>query len=187
MSKKVYVFLAPGFEEVEAITPIDLLRRAGMEVVTVSTCGLRTVTGAHGIMIVADVSVRDLSIHKDFEAEWFVLPGGMPGALNLHACDELNTLLKETDVKVAAICASPGVVLGQLGLTRGHNVTCYPGFEEMCIGAKSVKSAERVVVDGRFITANGPGSAMKFSLAIIEETLGKDAAATVTAGLQYKG
>jgi 4-methyl-5(b-hydroxyethyl)-thiazole monophosphate biosynthesis len=185
MSKKVYVFLAPGFEEVEAITPIDLLRRAGLEVATVSTNGLRTVTGAHGIMVVADLSVRDLS--PSLEAEVLVLPGGMPGALNLYACEELKSLLRRSsDAKLAAICASPGVVLGQLGLTRGHNVTCYPGFEEMCIGAKSVKSTEAVVVDGRFITANGPASAMKFALAIIEETLGKDAATTVAAGLQYR-
>jgi 4-methyl-5(b-hydroxyethyl)-thiazole monophosphate biosynthesis len=162
-----------------------LLRRAGLEVATVSTNGMRTVTGAHGVMVVADVSIRDLPLHV--EAECFVLPGGMPGALNLYSCEELKHMLViNEEPKVAAICASPGVVLGQLGLTRDHNVTCYPGFEEMCIGAKSVKSSEAVVVDGRFITANGPASAMKFALAIIEQLLGKDAAATVAAGLLYR-
>ena len=130
--RESYVFLADGFEEVEALTPVDVLRRAGMPVKTVSITSSLLVTGAHGVTVTADL-IFNSTLFKD--PAWLILPGGMPGASNLYDFDPLHGLLKNQfeskHGKIAAICASPAVVLGQMGLLKGREATCYPGFEDM--------------------------------------------------------
>lgn len=165
-----YLFLATGFEELEAITVVDVLRRAGMNVKTVSITGSLTVVGAHGIPLVAD----QLYEETDFiTPEWLILPGGMPGAVNLSEFAPLNTLLvnQAEAGKIAAICASPAVVLAPLGILDSKEATCYPGFEEKMTNA-TVRDTP-VVATPRLITANGPSAAMRFALAIIQESCGE--------------
>lgn len=180
--KESFVFLAEGFEEIEAITVIDLLRRAGMPVKTVSITTALQVTGAHGVTIKADL-IFDNTLFKD--AAWLILPGGMPGATNLFEFGPLEGLLKaQLDTeggRIAALCASPAVVLGQMGLLRHEKATCYPGFEEKLDGAEVVDSP--VVVSGKFVTGNGPASAMAWALTIISETLSSQDALRVANGL----
>lgn len=180
--RESFIFLAEGFEEIEAITVIDLLRRAGMPVKTVSITKALQVTGAHGVTVTADL-IYDNTLFK--EAEWLILPGGMPGASNLYEFAPLQGLLKaqaETEGgKIAAICASPAVVLGQLGLLKGEKATCYPGFEDMLEGAQHVDAP--VVKSGKFVMGNGPANAMVWALAIISETLGSHEANKVANGL----
>ena len=134
--KESFVFLAEGFEEIEALTAIDVMRRAGMPVKTVSITSALQVCGAHGVTVNADV-IFDNTLFKD--PAWLVLPGGMPGATNLYNFAPLQGLLRRqvssADGRIAAICASPAVVLGRLGLLKGRKATCYPGFEEMLEGA----------------------------------------------------
>lgn len=178
--KTSYVFLAPGFEEIEAVTPIDVLRRAGMPVQTVSiTPGQPVVTGAHGVPYTADTTIDHLPDMPD--AEWLILPGGMPGATNLYACKALTDLLTGFSGNIAAICASPSVVLGQLGLLRGKRATCYPGMESYAEGAEM--TGAHVERDGRFITAQGPAWSTAFAAAIVEASAGADAAAQVLDGM----
>ncbi|MBP9732911.1 MAG: DJ-1/PfpI family protein [Candidatus Omnitrophica bacterium] len=168
-AKKVWVILAEGFEEIEAVTPIDVLRRAGLEV-TVAGVGSASIMGAHGIRITAD---REVGSHGDIPAA-IVLPGGMPGASNLAASSEVTALIRKVHASggiVAAICASPAVVLAPLGLLDGMSATCYPGFEDR-LGASVKHSAERVVRAGNVITSRGPGTALEFSLAIVEALAG---------------
>lgn len=171
---KSYIFLAPGFEEIEAVAPIDILRRAGMDVavVAVTDDGSEAVEGAHGLPIVADIHINDLP--DTVSARWLILPGGMPGASNLAASSKLCGLVRSADQGIAAICASPAVVLAPLGLLDGRSATCYPGFEEQCTGAEMTGAP--VVAEQGLITAKGPGFAMDFALAIVRQTLGDDAA-----------
>ena len=180
--KDSFVFLAEGFEEIEALTVIDLLRRADIPVKTVSITTALQVTGAHGITVKADL-IYDNTLFKD--AEWLILPGGMPGATNLYEFSPLEGLLKSQlgsrKGRIAAICASPAVVLGQLGLLKGEKATCYPGFENMLEGAEAIDSP--VVVSGKFVLGNGPANAMLWALAIIGETLGTQKAQQVANGL----
>lgn len=180
---KAFVFLANGFEEVEAITPVDVLRRAGVDVQTVSITDTRRVTGAHGVSVEADLTFKQ----ADFsDAEWLIIPGGMPGASNLHDFAPLNLLLKthaENGRGIAAICAAPAVVLAPLGLLKGKNATCYPGMEEPAIAAGANMLPQRVVVDGRIITGNGPSSALPFALTIAAEIAGDETATNVAAGM----
>lgn len=180
---KNYVFLAPGFEEIEAVAPIDIMRRAGMEVVTVAVTadGSEAVEGAHGVPYVADVHIDDLP--AETEAEWLVLPGGIPGASNLYENTKLTDMLKTTGGGIAAICASPAVVLGQSGLLEGKSATCYPGFEELCRGAEMTGAP--VVSTPRLITAKGPAFAMDFGLAIVTASLGEDKAEEVARGMLF--
>lgn len=167
----VYVFLAPGFEESEAICPIDILRRAGLDVVTVSVADDKVVTGAHGIPVIADMCIEELD---DPCPQAIVLPGGMPGTLNLDASAKLKQYILDAaeDTLLCAICAAP-MVLGKLGLLCGKKATCYPGFEEHLVGAALGGKVER---DGRVITACGMGVAQQFGLAIAEALVGSDAA-----------
>lgn len=180
--KDSFVFLANGFEEIEAITVIDILRRAGMPVKTVSITSALQVTGAHGVTVNADV-LFDNTLFS--EAEWLILPGGMPGATNLYEFAPLRGVLanqlNSKNGRVGAICASPGVVLGQLGLLEGEKATCYPGFENLLRGAKHEDAP--VVVSGRFLTGNGPASATRWALAIVHETLGHRKAMEVATGM----
>jgi 4-methyl-5(b-hydroxyethyl)-thiazole monophosphate biosynthesis len=170
MSKKALVFLADGFEEVEAITPIDYLRRAGIEVTVVSIGRDKTVTGAHGLEVIAGALVSELPAGTAWDV--LVCPGGMPGASNLAASAAVNSLLKaqaEAGRWIAAICAAPAVVLAPLGLLKNRRFTCYPGMEDRVSGAHW--SADRVVTDGSVITSRGAGTAGLFAAAIIEKVL----------------
>lgn len=180
---KNFLFLADGFEEIEALATIDVLRRAGMDVKTVSIKREPFVTGAHGITVTADETFKE----ADFSgSDWLILPGGMPGASNLHEFGALNDLLKVHAGKgrIAAICASPAVVLAATGLLEGRSATCYPGFETALIAAGArYESDQRVVTDGNIVTANGPSSAVPFALEIVRLTLGDAAAAEVAAGM----
>lgn len=177
-----FVFLADGFEEIEAISVIDILRRAGMKVKTVSITSSLLVKGAHGVGVTADV-IYDSTMFKD--AEWLILPGGMPGASNLYNFAPLQGLLRNqaasNNGRIAAICASPGEILGQLGLLKGEKFTCYPGFETKVDGGIYVD--EKVVVSGKFVTANGPSSATLWALAIVKESLGEAKADEVASGM----
>lgn len=180
--RESYVFLADGFEELEAISAIDIMRRGGMKVKTVSITASLQVTGAHGVTMKADL-LFDNTLFKS--PSWLVLPGGMPGATNLYEFAPLQGLLeqqaKSKDGRIAAICASPAVVLGQLGLLKGKDATCYPGFEELLVGAK-VKP-EPVVVSGKFVLGNGPANGMKWALKIVEEACGQEVAREVATGM----
>ena len=168
----IFVFLADGFEESEAICPIDIMKRAELDVVTVSVSDDREVTGAHGITFKADILLSDLpACHP----EAVVLPGGMPGTKNLDASEPLRARVRaayEEGALVCAICAAP-MILGKMGLLEGKKATCYPGFEQYLSGATI---GGRVRTDGNVITACGMGAAMEFGLAIVEALKGVAAA-----------
>lgn len=177
-----FVFLAEGFEEIEAITTVDVMRRAGMDVKTVSITSERSVVGAHGVPVTADITFKE----ADFEgSEWLILPGGMPGATNLHAFEALGDLLKVHKGKIAAICASPAVVLAPLGILNGREATCYPGFEKECIKHGAKMRDVPVMALGNLITANGPSSSLRFGLAIVANSLGESAAQQVGSGMLF--
>jgi len=179
--KTTFIFLADGFEEVEALTSVDVMRRAGMPVVTVSINEGTQVTGAHGVAVIADSVFGD---HDYSSAEWLVLPGGMPGATHLSEHDGLrDALLKQHGCsgRIGAICASPSVVLAQLGILDGRHAVCYPGMESH---ADSVQwGREAVAVDGHVVTGNGPAAAAPFALAMVAQSLGAQAADAVAAGM----
>ena len=163
----IYLFLANGFEEVEALAPLDLLRRAGQAVTTVAVGGERTVTGSHGISVVADMTDTQLADTKDISIDMVILPGGMPGATNLDASpvvDAMLSLAAEQNAYLCAICAAP-LVLGRRGLLEGKSATCYPGFEHELMGAVSVGG--QVIRDGNIITAQGMGAALPFGLELV--------------------
>ena len=180
--KKVSVFLADGFEEIEGLTVVDLLRRAGVEVATVSITGDYTIHGAHGIDVQADKLFEDMNYDGQ---DMLVLPGGMPGTLNLGAHEGLEALLnKFYDERkyLAAICAAPSV-FGQYGFLKGRKATSYPGFEEQLTGAECVTDA--VVVDEFVITSRGMGTAIPFSLSLIEVLIGSDKANEIGKSIIY--
>ena len=159
----IYMFLAEGFEEVEALAPLDLIRRAGLEIKTVGV-GSKTVVGAHGIPVVADMTADELS---DSAPDTVILPGGMPGTKNLDASEAVHKAIADAvknGAYVCAICAAP-MILGKLGLLVGKRATCYPGFEEYLAGAIVVP--QKVAIDGKIITAKGMGAAVEFGLAIV--------------------
>ena len=174
MTKRVVVFLADGFEEVEAVTPIDYLRRAGLEVHTAAVGKNRLVTGAHGIPVTADGTLEDL-VKKGAESwDAVLVPGGMPGASNIAASKEAGALLKEMAAAgkwVNAICASPAVVLAPLVLLAGKRFTCYPGIEKQVTDTSARWLADRVVVDGNIITSRGAGTAAYWAVEIIGRLL----------------
>ncbi|MDE7188828.1 MAG: DJ-1/PfpI family protein [Muribaculaceae bacterium] len=180
--KESFVFLAEGFEEIEALTAIDVMRRAGMPVKTVSITSALQVCGAHGVTVNADV-IFDNTLFKD--PAWLVLPGGMPGATNLYNFAPLQGLLRRqassADGRIAAICASPAVVLGRLGLLKGRKATCYPGFEEMLEGAEP--DTAPVVTDDKFVLGNGPANSLLWALSIVNEEVGAHKANEVANGM----
>lgn len=182
--KESFVFLAAGFEEIEALTVIDVMRRAGMNVQTVSITSALQVKGAHGVTVNADL-LYDNTLFSD--PEWLVLPGGMPGATNLYEFGPLQGLLKSQaeskDGRIAAICASPAVVLGQLGLLKGEKATCYPGFEHLVEGGIMID--EPVVVSNKFVLGNGPAYALPWALTLVMEARGREASAKVASGMLY--
>ncbi|MDR2344423.1 MAG: DJ-1/PfpI family protein [Spirochaetaceae bacterium] len=180
MSRKMYLFLADGFEEVEALTPADYLRRAGMDVKLVSISGERTVTGAHGIPVLADMLIKEASVSADWDG--LILPGGLPGASNLAASAELDALLKKasgTSALICAVCAAPALVLAPKGLLEGRAWTCYPGMEKEAGAAVKTWRDERVVADGNVITGRAAGTAGEWSVKIIEKLLGAETAVKV--------
>jgi len=159
----IYVFLAEGFEEIEALAPVDVLRRGGIEVKTVGVTG-KTVTGAHGIAVSADITVDQITLEG---LDGIVLPGGRPGTLNLEANERLCELVRQADRKqllIGAICAAPSV-LGHLGVLNGKRATCFPGFEKELAGATVCDG--QVVCDGNIITAKGAGAALDFAFALL--------------------
>lgn len=182
--KDSFVFLAAGFEEIEALTVVDVMRRAGMNVHTVSITSALQVKGAHGVTVNADM-LYDNTLFSD--PEWLVLPGGMPGATNLFEFSPLQGLLKtqaeSKNGRIAAICAAPAVVLGQLGLLKGEKATCYPGFEQLIEGAEIID--EPVVVSNKFVLGNGPAFALPWALTLVMEARGQEAAAKVASGMLY--
>ncbi|MDR2070526.1 MAG: DJ-1/PfpI family protein [Treponema sp.] len=178
MSKKALVFLADGFEEVEAVTPVDYLRRAGIVVTTASIGGSKTVTGAHGIQVIADSLITELPDGTVWDV--LVCPGGMPGASNIAASASASALLKAQAAAgrwIGAICASPAVVLFPLGLLQDRRFTCYPGMEGRVNGACWLP--DPVVTDGNIITSRGAGTAGLFARAIIGQVLSQEKAAAV--------
>ena len=180
----VYVFLADGFEMVEALTPVDLLRRAGIEVKTVSITDSLNVVSSHGVNITSDVLIADC----DFDhADALVLPGGMPGTKNLAACGALMGQVCDfagSGKLIAAICAAPALTFGEAGLLEGRTATCYPGMEEHLKGARH--TTDEVAVDGNIITSRGMGTAIAFALAIIEKLAGKAKADEIGKAVVYK-
>lgn len=177
-----FVFLADGFEDIEAITVIDVLRRADIPVKTVSISPSLQVKSAQGNILTADL-LFDATHFTD--PAWLILPGGMPGATNLYEFAPLAGLLSRQidspNGKIAAICAAPAVVLGQLGLLKGRRATCYPGFEPLCKGAVMVDAP--VVVSDHMVLGNGPANALLWALAIVKESLGEQASMAVANGM----
>ena len=173
----VYLFLAEGFEEVEALTPVDFMRRADIEVTTVGVGG-EYITGAHGITVKADVCDSDVSAN-DADIEMVVLPGGMPGTLNLKASEKVNEFIDKANDKgafIGAICAAPSI-LGEKGLLKGKMAVCYPGFEDKLLGATVFQAG--VICDGNIITANAAGAAVDFAAQLIAALKGESAADAV--------
>ena len=167
----VYCFLADGFEELEAIAPVDMLKRAGIDVITVGVTG-KNVTGSHSITLVADITSDELELTDDIEA--IILPGGMPGTLNLENSEIVQKSIDfavASDKLVCAICAAPSI-LGHKGLLDGKRATAFPGFEKDLEGA--VVSDKYVCRDGKFITARGAGVAVKFGLEIVSALVSKE-------------
>ena len=168
----IYMFLANGFEEVEALCPLDLLRRAGLEVTTVGIGG-EAVVGSHGIQVQADIPD---TMYRDSKPEMVILPGGMPGTTHLDGSPTVERALRAAaanNAYLAAICAAP-MVLGKRGYLEGKRATCFPGFEEHLTGAEA--TGESVVIDGRVITAKGMGVALEFGLALVSVLCGEDKA-----------
>ncbi len=179
----IYVFLATGFEDIEAIAPVDIMRRAGLEVQTVSITGEEIVTSAHGVGIASDLLLSDVDFSS---AEMLVLPGGLPGSTNLDACKPLTEAIKrhfESGGPIAAICAAP-LVYGHLGLLKGHRATCYPGVERELAGA--TYTAAIVERDGNIITGKGPAAAFEFGYTIVDFFLGEGASQPLRQGMIYK-
>lgn len=175
----IYMFLANGFEEVEALTPLDLMRRAGLEVTTVGIGG-ELITGSHGITVQADIPD---SMYRDEAPEMIILPGGMPGTRNLDASPVVDAALKAVvanDGYLAAICAAP-MVLGKRGLLKGKRAICFPGFEKFLDGARL--SNRHVIRDGKIVTAAGMGVALEFGLEIVSMLCGDVAAANLEASI----
>jgi 4-methyl-5(b-hydroxyethyl)-thiazole monophosphate biosynthesis len=178
---KVIVFLADGFELVEAMCPIDMLRRAGADVVTVSLNEAEAVRSAQGVTVLADTLLIDLDGSLP---DMVFLPGGMPGATNLRNCPAVCAMTEEVYAHggfVAAICAAP-FLLGELGLLQGKEATCYPGFEESLRGA--TLSDQKVVRDDNVITAAGMGVALPFAAELVAALFGRDKANTLLAAIQ---
>ena len=172
----VYILLGTGFEEVEALAPLDLMRRAGIEVMTVGING-STVYGGHSIGIAADISIDEMDLTA---LDMIVLPGGLGGVASVRACPAAMDALKfawDNGKFVAAICAGP-TVLADLGITDGKNTTCYPGCESG-MGTANVLPGQAVVRDGNLITGTSAGCAIPFGLALIEALKGEAAAKTV--------
>lgn len=178
---KVYEFLANGFEEVEALAPVDILRRGGVEVKTVSITGSPLVESSHGVMVKADLQIEDLGVIDD--ADMLLIPGGMPGAQNLKDDARVGKALLhqvESGKHVGAICAGP-MVLGALGILKGKRATCYPGFEKFLTGAEYTK--ELCTIDGNVTTGKGPAAAFVYGFKLLEQLVSVDKANEIREGM----
>ena len=176
----ITLFLAQGFEEIEALAVVDVLRRAELPVKTVGVGG-KEITGAHDICVKADLEEKEISTD---ELEAVVLPGGMPGTLNLEKSPIVRACVRycyENDLYVCAICAAPSI-LGHMGLAAGKEIACFPGFEKELKGA--VETELSVVTDGKMITAKGPGVAVDFALEIVAKLCGKAESNQIRMALQ---
>ena len=181
--KRVKVLLAEGFEEIEALTVVDILRRGGVGVDTVSIGATREVIGTHQVTVVADEIFEKEAVEK---ADGIILPGGMPGAANLAADERVILALQHAFGQgklTAAICAAP-MVLGKSGILQGKQATCYPGFEPKLTGA--IPRDQIVVKDGMIITSRGPATAMAFAFALLETLAGEETARQVKEGTLYE-
>lgn len=177
----IYMFLANGFEEIEALMPLDLMRRAGLSVTTVGIGGL-DITGSHGITVKADMLDSELA---DNAPECVILPGGMPGTKNLDASPVVHKALDsalDNNSLICAICAAP-MILGKRGILRGKKATCFPGFEEYLDGATV---GGRVVRDGQVVTGIGMGAALEFGIEIVAALCGREAAEKLAAAVLAK-
>ena len=175
----VAVMLAEGFEEIEALTPVDILRRAGLEVLTVSI-GERVVTGSHGIPVTADATADEVDVSG---IELVIFPGGMPGSLNLDASpftDKVIAAVMKNSGRLAAICAAP-LVLGRRELLKGKRATCYPGFEKELAGAITVEDG--VVTDGNITTARGMGVSLAFAKELVSLMKSKESSDKIAAAI----
>ncbi len=178
------IFLAEGFEETEAITPVDMLRRAEIQTDMISVTGSRTVTGSHGIGILADTLFKPDDCR---EYDMLIIPGGMPGTVNLEADRRLCALLTEYNIKnmpIAAICRAP-TILGHLGILRGHSACCYPGFESE-LDCADPRTDVEALTDGNIITSRGAGCAIPFALEIIRYLSGKKKAADTAESIVFE-
>lgn len=181
MERTSFIFLARGLEEIETVTTVDVLRRAGMNVKMVSITESLQVEGVHGITLTADCLFSDTNFD---DSDWLILPGGMPGAANLHEFQPLCDLLirhNQNEGKIAAICAAPAVILAPLGIIDGKRAVCYPGFEDNMTNVQL--ASEPIVSDGNIVTACGPSAAMQFALALVSINKGEDTAYDVAAGM----
>ncbi len=177
----VYCFLANGFEETEAIAPIDILRRCGIKVITVGI-GEEIIAGSHGIAVIPDITEVELALTED--VDMIILPGGMPGTLNLEksrTVQEAIDYCTKNGKFIGAICAAPSI-LGKKGILSGRKATCFPGFEQFLEGADY--TGELVVRDGNIITAKGAGAAVGFGLSLAEALSGSEAAEKVREAIQ---
>lgn len=178
----IYIFLASGFEEIEALTTVDLLRRAELDVKTVGI-GSKTIHGAHGITVISDIQEKDV-VTDNLDA--IVLPGGMPGTLNLEKSSIVTACVNycnDNEKYIAAICAAPSI-LGHNHILDDKNATCFPGVENELYGANVVD--DHICVDGHIITAKGPGVSIEFSLKIIEKLLNKEISNKIRMSIQCK-
>lgn len=185
MSEKVAVFLAPGFEDIEAITPCDLMARAGIDFDLIAVAEEKAVPSTHGISITCDLLLSEASLN---DYTMLVLPGGLPGATNLGASEKLAQGLKafhQEEKSIAAICAAPSM-LAQLGILAGRKATCYPGFDEVLTANQTDYQVESVVEDGHFITSRGPATAAEFGFAIVRRLKGEAVAEQIARGMLYK-
>ena len=182
---KVYVFLANGFEDVEALIPVDVLRRGGVDVTTVSVVeDSQLVESAHGVQMFADALFDDCDFS---DADLLLLPGGMPGASNLYEHDGLCAAVQahaDKGLRLAAICAAPGVVLGQLGLLQCRRATCYPGFEKLMAGA--TYTGELFTTDGNITTGEGPAAAFPFAYELLALLTNRQTSDQIAEGMRFK-
>lgn len=179
---KLGIFMANGCEEIEGLTVVDIARRAGIVIETISITDEKKVEGAHNIVFEADTT-KDVADFSSYDG--IVLPGGMPGTTNLGADDKVNEIIKSFAKEgklVAAICAAPSV-LGLAGILEGKNATCYPGFEDKLIGANTMK--DKVVVDGNIITSRGMGTAIPFALEIVKYMVDAETSEKIKEGIIY--
>ena len=170
----ILVLLADGFEEIEALCPVDIMRRAGLSVTTVGI-GKKEIIGSHGICVCADVTDSDVKFEN---IDLIFLPGGMPGTKNLDASETVHKaidLAVEQNAYITAICAAP-MILGKRGLLNGKSAVCYPSFEEYLIGA-TVPNDEKIIVDGKIITAKGMGVAQELGLTVVSLLCGNEKSA----------
>ena len=179
---KVYEFLSNGTEEVEALIPVDVLRRAGVEVVLVSTTGNQVINTSHGVNIVADAMIEDID---PSDADLLMIPGGLPGSVNLCNHPLVREMIKaqyDAGKLVSAICAGP-MIFGSLGISEGKRCTCYPGCEENL--GNATYTAELVTVDGNVITGEGPAASFPYAYKLCEILCGKETAQGLMDGMMY--